>query len=224
MACANDRDPRKANVPIVTEPGEQTIADGETRTRRVNVPIVAATNRELQREVEAAASAKLSTTRLAVFPIELPPLRVRRGDVGALAAHFIASAERKLGKKGLRLTNRHVQALERHAWPSNVREVASVVERAVILARDGRLAIDALLERVDVPRASLPSRPVAEPGPVSGVETEHDRKQRERANIEAALAACGGKVYGAGGAAEMLGVRPTTLASRIRVLGLVRRR
>ena len=197
---------------------------GESRTRLVNVRVVAATNRDLKREVAAGRFREDLYYRLAVFPIELPPLRERRGDVGTLAAHFLASAERKLGKKGLRLSNRDVQALERHAWPGNVRELASVVERAAILARDGRLAIDAVLERVDVPRPSLPSRPVAEPGPVSGIETEHDRKQRERANIEAALAACGGKVYGAGGAAEMLGVRPTTLASRMRVLGLVRRR
>ena len=197
---------------------------GESRTRLVNVRVVAATNRDLKREVAAGRFREDLYYRLAVFPIELPPLRDRRGDVGTLAAHFLASAERKLGKKGLRLSNRDVQALERHAWPGNVRELASVVERAAILARDGRLAIDAVLERVDVPRPSLPSRPVAEPGPVSGIETEHDRKQRERANIEAALAACGGKVYGAGGAAEMLGVRPTTLASRMRVLGLVRRR
>lgn len=132
--------------------------------------------------------------------------------------------ERKLGKKGLRLTNRDVQALERHTWPGNVRELASVVERAAILTRDGRLAIDAVLERADASRASVPSRPAGQPGPVSAIETERDRKLRERANIEAALAACGGKVYGAGGAAEMLGVHPTTLASRIRVLGLARRR
>jgi formate hydrogenlyase transcriptional activator len=107
--------------------------------------------------------------------------------------------------------NRDVQALERYAWPGNVRELASVIERAAILAREGRLAIDAVLDRANAAVAIE-------------IESERDRKLRERANIEAALAACGGKVYGPGGAAELLGMRPTTLASRIRALGLVRRR
>jgi len=203
---------------------------GESRTRRVNVRVVAATNRQLKREVEAGRFREDLYYRLAVFPIELPPLRERRGDVGALAAHFLALAERKLGRKGLRLTNRDVQALERHAWPGNVRELASVVERAAILARDGRLAIDAVLERAELPRASQGPQPASapssagasEPTPAYGIETERERKQRERASLEAALAACGGKVYGPGGAAELLGVRPTTLASRIRALGLRR--
>ncbi len=197
---------------------------GESRTRRVNVRVVAATNRDLRREIEAGRFREDLYYRLAVFPIELPPLRERRGDVGALAAHFLELAERKLGKKGLRLTNRDVQALERYAWPGNVRELASVVERAAILARDGRLAIPAVLDRATAAVAPVPSRPASAPVPTIEIESERDRKLRERANIEAALAACRGKVYGPGGAAELLGMRPTTLASRIRALGLVRRR
>jgi transcriptional regulator with GAF, ATPase, and Fis domain len=197
---------------------------GENRTRRVNVRVVAATNRHLRREVESGRFREDLYYRLAVFPIELPPLRERRGDVGALATHFLAIAERKLGRKDLRLTNRDVQALERYAWPGNVRELASVVERAAILARDGRLAIDAVLDRANSAVAPVPPRPASAPAPAIEIETERERKLRERANIEAALAACGGKVYGPGGAAELLGMRPTTLASRIRVLGLMRRR
>ena len=195
---------------------------GDTRTRQVNVRVVAATNRDLRREVEAGRFREDFYYRLAVFPIELPPLRARRGDRGALAAHVLALAERKLGKKGLRLTNRDVQALERYAWPGNVRELASVIERAAILSRDGRLSIDAVLDRATAVVSPVPPRPAGAPSPA--IETESDRKLRERANIEAALAACAGKVYGPGGAAELLGMRPTTLASRIRVLGLARRR
>ena len=197
---------------------------GESRTHRVNVRVVSATNRDLRREVEAGRFREDLYYRLAVFPIELPPLRERRGDIGTLAAHFLELSERKLGKKSLRLTNRDVQALERYAWPGNVRELASVVERAAILARDGRLAIPGVLDRATAAVAPVPSRPASAPAPTLEIETERDRKLRERANIEAALAACGGKVYGPGGAAELLGMRPTTLASRIRVLGLVRRR
>lgn len=192
---------------------------GEDRTRRVDVRVVAATNRALRSEVEAGRFREDLYYRLAVFPIELPPLRERRGDIGALAAHFLAISERRLGKKAMRLTNRDVQALERYTWPGNVRELASVVERAAILARDGRLSIDAVLARAQTTNPALPRTP-ALATPPTAIETESERKQRERANLEAALAACGGRVYGPGGAAEILGIRPTTLASRLRALGL----
>ena len=191
---------------------------GETRTRQVTVRVVAATNRDLRREVAEGRFREDLYYRLAVFPIELPPLRDRRADIGVLAAHFLAIAERKLGRKGLRLTNRDVQALERHSWPGNVRELASVIERAAILARDGRLALDAVLARAHTAPAPAPSLPASEP--TAAIETERERKLRERASIEAALAACGGRVYGPAGAAALLGVPPTTLASRIRALGL----
>ena len=192
---------------------------GEDRTRRVNVRVVAATNRDLRREVSEGRFREDLYYRLAVFPIELPPLRERMSDVGALAAHFLTLAERKLGKKALRLTNRDVQALECYAWPGNVRELASVIERAAILARDGRLAIDAVLARAS---EVAPARASGHSPTRHGVETESDRKRRKRANIQAALAASGGKIYGPGGAAELLGMPPTTLASRIHALGLRR--
>lgn len=197
---------------------------GEDRTRRVDVRVIAATNRDLHRDVELGRFREDLYYRLAVFPIELPPLRERRGDIGALAAHFVALSGQKLGKPELRLSNRDVETLERYPWPGNVRELASVMERAAILARGTRISIDGVLPRSRAGAAAAPAL-----GPSTGtsehpVETERDRKQRERANIEAALAASGGKIYGAGGAAEMLGVRPTTLNSRIERLGIRRRR
>ena len=131
---------------------------------------------------------------------------------------------RRVNVRVVAATNRDVQALERYAWPGNVRELASVIERAAILAREGRLAIDTVLDRTNAIVAPVPRRPASAPTPAIEIETERDRKLRERANIEAALAACSGKVYGPGGAAELLGMRPTTLAARIRALGLVRRR
>jgi transcriptional regulator with GAF, ATPase, and Fis domain len=151
-------------------------------------------------------------------------LRERRGDIGALAAHFLALATRKQGKPELRLTNRDVELLERHPWPGNVRELASVMERAAILSRGGRLSIEAVLPRPRANAFASAPRSVATamvPGPI---ESERERKQRDRANIEAALAASGGKIYGPGGAAELLGMRPTTLASRIQKYGIGRRR
>jgi transcriptional regulator with GAF, ATPase, and Fis domain len=197
---------------------------GEDRTRRVDVRVIAATNRDLRHEVEAGRFREDLYYRLAVFPIELPPLRERRGDIGALAAHFLALATRKQGKPELRLTNRDVELLERHPWPGNVRELASVMERAAILSRGGRLSIEAVLPRPRANAFASAPRSVATamvPGPI---ESERERKQRDRANIEAALAASGGKIYGPGGAAELLGMRPTTLASRIQKYGIGRRR
>lgn len=197
---------------------------GEDRTRKVDVRVVAATNRDLRREVEAHRFREDLYYRLAVFPIELPALRDRREDIGELAAHFLARAAQKLGKPGLRLTKSDVRVLEQHDWPGNIRELASAIERAVILARGDRLALEAVLPKRDPnspPRAPL--RTCATPPSGGGVETERDRRQRERANIESALATSGGKVYGPGGAAEALGIPPTTLASRMKALGIRKR-
>jgi transcriptional regulator with GAF, ATPase, and Fis domain len=194
---------------------------GEDRTRRVNVRVIAATNRNLTHEIEAQRFREDLFYRLAVFPIQLPALRERREDIGLLAAHFLAIATQRIGKPALRLTNTDVRLLEQHSWPGNIRELANAIERAVILARGDRLAIGAVLPNFDgsaVPRRDAP--PVA---PRGEVETKRDRKVRERASIESALATSGGKVYGKGGAAEVLGIPATTLASRIKALGIPRR-
>ena len=189
---------------------------GEDRTRRVNVRVIAATNRELWREVEARRFREDLYYRLAVFPIQLPALRERPEDIGALAAHFLVLAGQKLGKPALRLTKSDVRILEQHDWPGNVRELANAIERAAILARGDRLALDAVLPKLAAgspPRAPLPA----------AVESKADRRQRERSNIERALASSGGKLYGKGGAAELLGIPATTLASRVKALGIRRR-
>jgi transcriptional regulator with GAF, ATPase, and Fis domain len=190
---------------------------GEDRTRRVDVRVIAATNRDLEAEIAAHRFREDLYYRLAVFPIRLPALRDRRGDIGTLAAHFVALAAKRLGKPALRLSKRDVQTLERYDWPGNVRELASLIERAAILARGERLALDAVLPRSNpTPSALAPPQAVA-------VESKRERKQRERANIERALASSGGKIYGPGGAAEILGIPGTTLASRIKTLGIRRR-
>jgi transcriptional regulator with GAF, ATPase, and Fis domain len=193
---------------------------GEDRTRRVDVRVIAATNRDLSHQVGAQQFREDLFYRLAVFPIQVPALRERRADIGALAAHFLSISAQRIGKPTLRLTNRDVRLLERHTWPGNVRELANAIERAVILARGDRLALDAVLPNLDgrsAPRAAAPLRT-----PRGDVETESDRRQRERANIEKALATSRGKVYGKDGAAEILGIPATTLASRIKALGIRR--
>jgi transcriptional regulator with GAF, ATPase, and Fis domain len=199
---------------------------GDDRTRRVNVRVIAATNRELEREIEAHRFREDLYYRLAVFPIQVPALRERREDIGALAAHFLALVAPKLGKPALRLTNSDVRRLEQHDWPGNVRELASAIERAAILARGDRLPLDVVLPRPKegaTARAAVRSDPAPALPPPGRIETEPNRRQRERANIERALERSGGKLYGKDGAAESLGIPATTLASRVKALGIRRR-
>jgi transcriptional regulator with GAF, ATPase, and Fis domain len=182
---------------------------GEARTRRVDVRVVAATNRDLAAEVGAGRFREDLYFRLSVFPIVVPPLRERPGDVGPLVEHFLRQMCARLGRPRLAMPGRDLRALERHPWPGNVRELASAVERAVILASDGR------------PRFELAQvRSSGTHGP--DVIPVADWRRRERANVEMALARARGRIYGRGGAAELLGIPPTTLASRVKALGITR--
>jgi transcriptional regulator with GAF, ATPase, and Fis domain len=117
------------------------------------------------------------------------------------------------------LSEGDMQRLVAHDWPGNVRELQNVIERAAILARQGRA-------RIDLPEQAPRREPVsrAQPASPAGLLTEADRRERDRANILAALEAAGGKISGPGGAAEILGLKPTTLASRIRKLEIAERR
>lgn len=190
---------------------------GEERTRNVDVRIVAATNRDLGAEVDRGRFRQDLYFRLNVFPIETPPLRSRPEDIPLLARHFLRDAARKLNTAEPTLTEGNVRSLVAYRWPGNVRELQNVIERAAILATNGRI-------RIDLPEVAAASAPEPCDAPADApraVETEGERRARERANIEAALDAAGGKISGPGGAAERLGLRPTTLASRIKAMGIV---
>ncbi len=191
---------------------------GEERTRTANVRVVAATNRDLKREVEAGRFRQDLFYRLSVFPIEIPPLRERREDIPILAAHFLNAAARKLKLKPARLTQAQARALSAYDWPGNVRELQNVIERAVILSQDGPLQFELALDAGQAARSR---------GQISDAEkvpvvTRDELKQHERESIRAALAQTKGKVFGPGGAADLLGMKGTTLASRIKALGLKR--
>ncbi len=187
---------------------------GEERTRSVDVRVIAATNRDLRAEVRAGRFREDLYFRLDVFPIQSVPLRERVDDVAPLALHFLRHAERKLKTSGLGLSEADVRRLAGYGWPGNVRELQNVIERAAILARNGRLTIDLPGSSIRLP---VPG-PLAPAGP--GVLTEENRRARDRHNLVAALELAGGKVSGPGGAAERLGLRPTTFASRLKVHGL----
>ena len=190
---------------------------GETFTRKVNTRVVAATNRELKREVDAGRFRQDLFYRLGVFPIEVPPLRERREDIPSLAGHFAEVAAQRMNRPQPALTAGQVRRLTAYDWPGNVRELQNAVERAVILARDGVLNFDHLI----APEGhKTPIPPMEESTPFL---TRAELKQRERASIEAALAQTGGRIFGPGGAAALLGMKPTTLASRVTALGLRRK-
>ena len=190
---------------------------GEARTRTVDVRVVAATNRDLRAEATARRFREDLYFRLNVFPIESVPLRERPEDIPLLASHFLQRVSRKLNVRDVRLTQADIRRLQAYHWPGNVRELGNIIERAVIASRDGRLRID--LPDPDGFRPAPPPAPTASAASANLV-TEDERRRRDREMIIQALGAAGGKVFGAGGAAELLGVKPTTLASRMKRLGI----
>jgi transcriptional regulator with GAF, ATPase, and Fis domain len=192
---------------------------GDTRTRKIDVRILAATNRDLKKEVEAGRFRQDLYYRLSVFPLEIPPLRERRDDIAPLVNHFVRQAARRMNRAVPRVTQATLTQMTGHDWPGNVRELQNAVERAVILAQGGPLRFD--------PTSSM-SRPSPNDPPRSiegsPILTREELKHRERESIAAALRETGGKIFGPGGAAERLGMKPTTLASRIKSLRLGRPR
>jgi transcriptional regulator with GAF, ATPase, and Fis domain len=187
---------------------------GEERTRKVNVRLVAATNRDLRAEAEAGRFRLDLYYRLSVFPVEVPPLRKRKEDIPLLADHFLLVSARKAGKSKPPLTLASAQRLQQYDWPGNVRELQHVIERAVITSTGNKLNVE------------LPAPPGAKRAPeayfaeADRVRTDAQIRQLEADNIRAALQATNGKVSGPGGAAQLLGMKPTTLASRIKALGI----
>ena len=188
---------------------------GEEHTRHVDVRIIAATNRDLKQQVRDGRFREDLYFRLEVFPIISIPLRERVEDIPSLAMHFLAGSQRKLKFENLTLSKNDVQRLCAYHWPGNVRELQNVIERSAILARGGRLFIDLPDEK----RARVRQESAAQPS-ADAILTEAGRRDRDRASIIAALKSAGGRVSGSGGAAEILGVKATTLASRMKTLGI----
>src|SRR5262249_27377690 len=164
------------------------------------------------------------------FPIELPPLRERPEDIGPLAAHFVQHSARRLGVERPRLTRAQVQQLEGYDWPGNVRELQNVVERAVILARGGRLQFDLPTRgpSAPIPRggASARSGQGSESAAADGAEplSLDELVAREREIVVAALRRARSKIYGADGAAAILRIKPTTLVSKMKRLQVEKER
>jgi DNA-binding NtrC family response regulator len=191
---------------------------GEERTRRADVRIVAATNRDLKKEVAAGRFREDLYYRLNVFPMKVVPLRDRKEDIPLLATHFIEMSVKELGCPKPRLTRAGIETLQSYDWPGNIRELRNVIERAAIFAQGGALDFDLPVIGVDLTSF----------GSEDGVEveseylTDAEMRRRERENLFAVLQKTGWKIKGVDGAAELLGLKPTTLISRIEKMGLKR--
>ena len=195
---------------------------GDDKTRKVDVRVIAATNKDLEQAVEAGEFREDLYYRLSVFPVQVPPLRKRGDDVVQLATHFLEQVCREFGRPCPPLTAAQLEMLRGYDWPGNVRELKNVIERAVILSRGGALRLDLSLPVDGVPGQALATPAAA--GSAPGFVTEAQMREQQRHNIVAALQAAGGRISGKGGAAELLGIRPTTLADRMRSLGVERQR
>jgi transcriptional regulator with GAF, ATPase, and Fis domain len=193
---------------------------GEDKTRRADVRIVAATNRDLKAEVKAGRFREDLYYRLNVFPIKATPLRERKEDIPQLAAHFVELLVKELDCPRPRLTQTGVETLQRYDWPGNIRELRSVIERAVIFAAGGALEFD--LPQSDFSPNPIPPAPQVGDKPDQEYLTDSEMQRLERENLFNVLEKTGWKIKGADGAAELLGVKPTTLISRIEKMGLKR--
>jgi PAS domain S-box-containing protein len=190
---------------------------GDDVTKSVDVRVIAATNRDLEKLIVDGEFREDLFYRLSVFPIEVPPLRDRDGDIIQLAQHFLEKVCNDFGRPIMTLTRAQANNLHDYHWPGNVRELKNVIERAVILSPGNVLRLD----------LSMPDRELAKTVAVADeakqdghVLTEMEMRELQKKNLLAALRETNWRVSGPHGAAELLGVKPTTLADRIRTFGL----
>jgi transcriptional regulator with GAF, ATPase, and Fis domain len=183
---------------------------GGTQPVKIDVRVIAATNRDLEAAVANGTFRPDLYYRLNVFPIQVPPLRERQDDVLMLLEHFVHRFAQKMCKHFKKIDKRTVELFRSYPWPGNIRELQNVVERSVIVSSDGVFCVDAAWLSRDSRRVSLPQQP--EPA-----DADEDAS-RERQIIEDALAGSRGRVSGPNGAAARLRVPPSTLEHRIKKL------
>jgi PAS domain S-box-containing protein len=189
---------------------------GDDVTRSVDVRIITATNKNLEQLIVDGEFREDLFYRLSVFPIEVPPLRERGDDVIQLAQDFLDKTTKDFGREPMTLTRGQANKLRKYDWPGNVRELKNVIERAVILSPGNVLRLEASL-----PEAALATpEHVDDSATAAAFLTEKEMREFQKNNLIAALKLADWRVSGAGGAADLLGVKPTTLADRIRTYGI----
>ena len=191
---------------------------GDDRTIKVDLRLVAATNRPLLDEVRAGRFREDLYYRISVFPVEVPPLRERVDDIGPLALHFLKSICRELGRESPRITQRQLADLQRYSWPGNIRELKNVIERAVISSSSAHLRLDLALPVATSDNRLPNAQPDAEP---TAVLTAAEFRALERVNLIGALRQANWKISGPGGAADRLGMKPSTLTYQMKALEIV---
>jgi len=177
---------------------------GSTQTLRVNVRIIAATNRDLGEDVKAGRFRKDLYYRLNVFPIAIPPLRERPEDISLMVATFVRKLQKRMGKEIATIPKKTMEALKSYSWPGNVRELKNVLEHAMILSKDNTLV-------VRLPGSGLPE-----------TDAHQNLHNMERLHVMSVLKKTGWRLSGSGGAAEALGLKRTTLQAKMKKLGIKR--
>ena len=184
---------------------------GDDKTISADVRITAATNRDLETEVREGRFREDLYYRLSVFPLTVPPLRDRVDDIVPLALHFVELICREQGRAPLGIGRQATSALQAHDWPGNIRELRNVIERAVIMSKGDRLRLDIAMP------GSRPAAPesIDSMSAVQHVYNDVEMREREKANLLLALHQANWRISGDGGAAELLGLKPSTLAYRM---------
>ncbi len=195
---------------------------GEARTNKIDVRVIAATNRNLKNEIEAGRFRQDLFYRLNVFPIEVPPLRHRREDIPLLAARYLDRLCRKLNRPVWKLTPEEVRKLQAFDWPGNVRELENVLERALITRHDKGLELALEVGGPTVDGSGQADRTQGMDS-VTAVITDAAFLRFERENMLRALRQTDWRIYGPDGAAKLLGIKPTTLASRMKKMRVTKR-
>ncbi len=192
---------------------------GSSHTKKVNVRVLAATNRDLQKETQEGTFREDLYYRLNVFPIHLPPLRERGEDVVLLANTFVQHFSQRMGRPIAPLSPEALRRLTGYHWPGNVRELQNVIERAVITTKNGQLNIERAIPDKEEKSSSSTQRSAQDP---STIRTIQEIQDLERQNILLALEQSGWKVSGEKGAAKLLDMNSSTLTSRMKALGIIR--
>ncbi len=221
--------PLEAQVKLLRVLQEQEFEPvGSGRTIRVDVRIIAATNRSLNDAIRDGRFRADLFYRLNVFPLEVPALRERRSDIPQLAAYFLERSAKRFGKPVTEINQETMGLLKAYDWPGNIRELQNIIERGVVLSQGATLSLDSDLFAVSFPSVAGTPRteqPAAKPSPTeSAPATLGSLEEVQRNHILAALEESGGMIEGPRGAASILKLHPNTLRSRMQKLGIKRSR
>ncbi|WP_143870098.1 sigma 54-interacting transcriptional regulator [Catenovulum sediminis] len=185
---------------------------GESKTRHVDVRVIAATNQDLKKLVKQNKFREDLYFRLNVFPVSTPALRERKEDLPLLVQHFIYKVCMRFNQPQPKVSMAQMQYLQQYTWPGNIRELENIIERQVILAKSNKLSFDFLADEHNPTTTESDIKQIEN----SEIISASMQKTLEKENIRKALVATDGKIYGSGGAAELLDLKPTTLASKLK--------